>query len=454
MQKRILIPIIILIVLGTASVLAITVIIPHIKYNRATAALNEGRYEEAIATFTDLGDYKDSKDKLMESRYRAAEAKLDEGFYEQAMQEFSELGSYRDSPERYREARFRWGIALSSKGAYRDALEQFLLDIEYDGVKDQIRIIYNKAVKKGEIGVAYDSAVSLRDFEGISRLNLQVIAAGRNHVVALRRDGRVIAAGNNDKGQCNVQDWTDIIAVAAGFEYTVGLRADGTVVATGFNNNGQCDVQGWTDIVEIYAGNTATDTIGVKADGTIVATGGPEGRNHHEQIPGKSESMIKLCPGWSGIIAVMDTGFVRFTGSLSDMKGISRWIGIKDAAIGTGHAVGLLVDGTVVTAGRASAGQNDVEDWSNIIAVSASNSNTAGLKADGSVVVAGRNSHGQKDAETWENIVTLSVGPGFIVGLKIDGTVVAAGRIVGGTGAENQRVLDEIASWDNIGPAS
>ena len=454
MQKRILIPIIILIVLGTASVLAITVIIPHIKYNRATAALNEGRYEEAIATFTDLGDYKDSKDKLMESRYRAAEAKLDEGFYEQAMQEFSELGSYRDSPERYREARFRWGIALSSKGAYRDALEQFLLDIEYDGVKDQIRIIYNKAVKKGEIGVAHDSAVSLRDFEGISRLNLQVIAAGRNHVVALRRDGRVIAAGNNDKGQCNVQDWTDIIAVAAGFEYTVGLRADGTVVATGFNNNGQCDVQGWTDIVEIYAGNTATDTIGVKADGTIVATGGPEGRNHHEQIPGKSESMIKLCPGWSGIIAVMDTGFVRFTGSLSDMKGISRWIGIKDAAIGTGHAVGLLVDGTVVTAGRASAGQNDVEDWSNIIAVSSSNSNTAGLKADGSVVVAGRNSHGQKDAETWENIVTLSVGPGFIVGLKIDGTVVAAGRIVGGTGAENQRVLDEIASWDNIGPAS
>ena len=52
--------------------------------------------------------------------------------------------------------------------------------------------------------------------------------------------------------------------------------------------------------------------------------------------------------GMGGIIAVMDTGFVRYIGSLSDMKGISRWIGIKDAAIGTGHAVGLLVDGTVV----------------------------------------------------------------------------------------------------------
>ena len=94
-----------------------------------------------------------------------------------------------------------------------------------------------------------------------------------------------------------------------------------------------------------------------------------------------------------------------------------------------------------------------MEDWSNIIAVSASNSNTAGLKADGTVVVAGRDSHGQKDAETWEDIATLSVGPGFIVGLKIDGTMVAAGRIAGGTDAENQKVLDEITSWNNIGPA-
>ena len=47
----------------------------------------------------------------------------------------------------------------------------------------------------------------------------------------------------------------------------------------------------------------------------------------------------------------------------------------------------------------------------------------------------------------------MSVGPGFIVGLKIDGTMVAAGRIAGGTDAENQKVLDEITSWNNIGPA-
>ncbi|HHT65354.1 MAG: hypothetical protein ACOX25_02000 [Caldicoprobacterales bacterium] len=454
MKKGLLILILCAIVLTAASVIAVTVLVPLIRYNQADVVLNEGRYEEAIVAFADLGDYKDSAEKLLESRYRAAEAKLNEGKYEQAMQELSELESYRDSPDLYREARFRWGKVLMAEGAYRDSLELLLLDIEYSGVRDEIKKIYEKAVQSGEITVAYDAATSLRDFEAITGLNLQVLAAGRNHVVALRRDGTVVAAGNNEKGQCNVQDWKDIIAVVAGFEYTVGLRSDGTVVATGFNNNGQCDVQDWADIVTVYAGNTSTDTIGVKADGTIVAVGvgGLEGKNYHQQIPGKADSMVKMCPGWRGILVLMEDGDVKFIPSPSDMEGVNRWMCIKDVSIGTGHAVGLMIDGTVVTAGRNTSGQNDVDGWANIIALAASNSNTAGMKKDGTVMVAGSDKKGQKDAEKWKDIVAVSVGPGYVVGLRVDGTVVAAGQIT--RVEENEKVLEEIASWQNIGPAS
>ena len=42
------------------------------------------------------------------------------------------------------------------------------------------------------------------------------ISAGRLHTVALRADGTVLAAGDNQFGQCDVADWTDIVAVAAG----------------------------------------------------------------------------------------------------------------------------------------------------------------------------------------------------------------------------------------------
>ena len=104
--------------------------------------------------------------------------------------------------------------------------------------------------------------------------------------------------------------------------------------------------------MEICAGNTATYTIGVKADGTIVAAGGPEGEDYHRQIPGIADDMVKICPGWKGILVVMEDGDVELIPSSDDMKGIKRWMCIKDAAVGTGHAVGLMVDGTVVTAGK------------------------------------------------------------------------------------------------------
>jgi alpha-tubulin suppressor-like RCC1 family protein len=43
----------------------------------------------------------------------------------------------------------------------------------------------------------------------------------------------VVAVGNNDYGQCNVANWTDIIQIATGIYHTVGLKSDGTVVAAG-----------------------------------------------------------------------------------------------------------------------------------------------------------------------------------------------------------------------------
>lgn len=68
------------------------------------------------------------------------------------------------------------------------------------------------------------------------------------------------------------------------------------------------------------------------------------------------------------------------------------------------------------------------------------------------MLVAGDDRKGQKEAEKWQDIVSVSVGPGFIIGLRMDGTVLAAGQIT--RAEENQKVLQEIASWQNIGPAS
>ena len=78
--------------------------------------------------------------------------------------------------------------------------------------------------------------------------DIVAVAAGEVHTVGLRSDGTVVVAGDNVWGECNVDGWTDIVAVAAGWGHTVGLRSDGTVVATGWNDAGQCDVSDWKNI--------------------------------------------------------------------------------------------------------------------------------------------------------------------------------------------------------------
>ena len=110
--------------------------------------------------------------------------------------------------------------------------------------------------------------------------NWHTLAAGYNYTVGLKADGTVVAtkySGDEYCGQCDVSDWTDIVAVSAGDDHTVGLKADGTVVATKYSGDyyfGQCDVSDWTDIVAVSAG--WRHTVGLKADGTVVAVGDNE----------------------------------------------------------------------------------------------------------------------------------------------------------------------------------
>lgn len=76
------------------------------------------------------------------------------------------------------------------------------------------------------------------------------IAAGRNHMLALRADGTVEAQHDGSaKAACDVSGWRDIVAIAAGEYHSVGLREDGTVLAAGkpwgIQDFQQCAVGGW-----------------------------------------------------------------------------------------------------------------------------------------------------------------------------------------------------------------
>ena len=118
---------------------------------------------------------------------------------------------------------------------------------------------------------SFPTAIEINDdLNELNKLSVAVSAEGM-HTVGLKKDGTVVAVGNNKCGQCNVNNWEDIVAISAEGMHTVGLKKDGTIIAVGDNSNGQCNVNNWKDIVAVSAG--ILHTVGLKKDGTVVAVG-------------------------------------------------------------------------------------------------------------------------------------------------------------------------------------
>ncbi len=108
------------------------------------------------------------------------------------------------------------------------------------------------------------------------------IATGWRHTVGLNSTGNVLITGYGSSRQFNQmqldkENWSNIIAIAAGGGddigngHTVGLREDGKVVAAGDNEFNQCEVDQWKDIVAIAAGGGSA--IGLYRNGEVIAAG-------------------------------------------------------------------------------------------------------------------------------------------------------------------------------------
>ena len=268
------------------------------------------------------------------ARYHQAISLMEDGQYSEAIAAFEVLGSYKASQELILECRYYSAVELLANG-------------------DR----YEAAIAFYQLG---DSAKSAEIWNDIAVRN--TISAGGWHTVVLKKDGTVVAVGDNDYDQCNVSRWTDIVAISAGFHHTVGLKKDGTVVAVGDNSYYQCNVSRWTDIVAISAGGL--HTVGLKKDGTVVAVGNIS----------------------------------------SDQCNVSQWTDIIAISAGINHTVGLKKDGTVVAVGAIDYDQCNVSRWTDIVAISAGDYHTVGLKKDGTVVAVGRNTYDQCNVSDWKDI--------------------------------------------------
>ena len=444
-----------------AAILLVTkVIMPAANYSKAEKLLAAGDYDGAIAAFAALGGYKDSAEKLEQAEtekeearlaaeaaeeearnaqaYADAETMLENGEYDAAITAFSALGTYSDAADRLKDAKAKKqeieNARLAAEAAEEEARNaQAYADAEALEAADKAVEAAMAFGKLGDYRDARSRSLALWDTLAVR----DTISAGTGYTVGLKRDGTVVAVGDNRAGECNVSGWTDIVAVSAGDNFTVGLKSDGTVVAVGDSEDGECDVSSWTDIVAVSAGDY--HTVGLKVDGTVVSVG----RNKYGECNvSRWTDIVAISAGDDCTVGVKTDGTVVAVGAGNKIQGLDRWTDIVSVSAGNFHTVRLKSDGTVVAKGSDIDGECDVGGWMDIVAASAGVGYTVGLKRDGTVVAVGDNRDGDCNVSGWTDIVAVSTGFWHTVGLKRDGTVVAVGN--------NEYGQCDVGDWTGI----
>ena len=272
-------------------------------------------------------------------------------------------------------------------------------------------------------------AASAKRFD-ISINDLKKRISADMHSVAILPNGRVIAIGPNDEGQCNVEDWKNIIVVSAGPFFTVGLQENGRVVACGRNEYGQCNVKAWRNIVAVSAG--ARHTVGLKADGTVVATG----QNRYGECNVVSwRNITHISAGYLCTFGIKKDHKVLVKGSIKENSpSIGRLSNIQDIANPYPYrAVALKRSGVLVpisqdNASQKSPLQKSLEKWKNVKQISAGPDYFAGLFKDGTVRVLAYywiSTGIEFNADSWTDIAAIAAGRFHLLGVKKDGTMVA-----------------------------
>ncbi|MEA5048574.1 MAG: TIR domain-containing protein [Eubacteriales bacterium] len=204
--------------------------------------------------------------------------------------------------------------------------------------------------------------------------------------------GRIVFAGDMEQAGIDpdkIRTWGDVYAIDGGGDFIIGLKVNGRVLALGNDQYGQCDVDSWRSVATIVAkrGPNVGLTVGIDQDGAVVITGSSD--------LGQTKSL-----GWSGIqrvatdgrtvLGLRQNGTVFAAGDRSQGKGdTENWENIIDLAISDGLSIGLREDGTAVTASSSFSGAADLAGWSDLIAVWAVDDCVLGLGADGTLHMAG-----------------------------------------------------------------
>ena len=307
-----------------------------------------------------------------------------------------------------------------------------------------------------------------------SHFNIQKIATGNSHSVALNSDGTVWAWGQNGAGTLgdgttenktlptqvhgsdNIGYLTDVVDIDAGGSMSFAIKNDGTIWTWGYNltsdSNGTIPVQvsgpngeGFlTDVSDIAAGNVHIAAL--KSDGTVWTWG----YNYNGSLGNGSLTYVHQ-PYPTQVVGLGGDGYL--TGVVAIAAGSGWTIALKsDGTVWTwgGNSYGSLGDGTtlnrpypVQVLGLGGSGF-----LTNIVAIDGGQIHSLALNSDGTIWGWGSNNYGQLGAsisgctgnpilltpvqvsgvsDVLNNRAAIAAGERHSLAVKSDGTVWAWG---------------------------
>ncbi len=118
------------------------VIIPASNYRKAESLRANGRYEEAVAAFTNAGDYSDAATQIKATYYAEGEAKRTAGEWTEAVEAFKNAGDYSDAATQIMVTYYAEGEAKRTAGEWTEAVEAFTHAGDYSDAATQIKVTY------------------------------------------------------------------------------------------------------------------------------------------------------------------------------------------------------------------------------------------------------------------------------------------------------------------------
>ncbi len=197
--------------------------------------------------------------------------------------------------------------------------------------------------------------------------NLVALAADGNQSLALRADGRVVAADN----PLPFAAYSNIVAVAPGPTHTLVLQADGTVLAWGNNEYGQATVpRNLSNVVAIAAGGT--HSLALRRDGTVVGWG------RFLAVPVGLSNVVAIAAGNEGASYALLANGRAVTWDHSGLRAYAHGLSYI-VALAPGLA--LLADGTLYSL----SGGTQPTGLSNAVGMAFDGYRIYALQADGSL---------------------------------------------------------------------